>query len=206
MGSSRIITVGIMDQRLGQTNTLLVAAREPLNQLRALIDDIGFFERLADARRPLVRGNVFDSQDEIEIGLDGHIRVNGRRLWQIANVPAHLHRISEDIESGDAGRPGCSGHISGEDAHGGGFAGSVGAKETENFALIYCEGNVVNCCDVSRRTWSDFVLLSMRPSIIMMTTILVRMPSREKRWRSADSQTDLYTKNFVKGEMQMKIW
>ncbi len=46
---------GIMDQRLGQPNTLLVAAREPLDQLRALVDDIGFFERVGNALRPLIR-------------------------------------------------------------------------------------------------------------------------------------------------------
>ncbi len=42
--------VGIVHQRLGQAHALLVAARKPLDQLIALIGDVGFFERLGDAR------------------------------------------------------------------------------------------------------------------------------------------------------------
>ena len=35
------------------------------------------------------------------------------------------------------------GHVAGENAHGGGLARAVGAEETENFAFIYREGNVI---------------------------------------------------------------
>ena len=70
--------------------------------------------------------------------------IDGRSFGQIADVAADFHRIGEDVEAGDLGGAGGGGHEAGEDAHGGGLAGAVGAEETENFAFIYGERNVID--------------------------------------------------------------
>ena len=62
-------------------------------------------------------------------------------------MAAHIERVSEDIEPGDARCSGGSWHVPGQDAHGGGLPGAVGAEKSENFALVYSEGDVVDCCD-----------------------------------------------------------
>jgi hypothetical protein len=59
-------------------------------------------------------------------------------------VAAHVHGIVEDVEAGHARGARSCGHVARQDAHGGGLAGAIGAEETEDFAFIHGEGNVVH--------------------------------------------------------------
>jgi hypothetical protein len=59
-------------------------------------------------------------------------------------VAANVHGIGGDVETSDAGDAGRGGHKSGEDAHGGGFAGAIGAEKAEDFAFVHGEGNVID--------------------------------------------------------------
>ena len=59
--------VGIVDQSLRDAYALLVAARETLDQLVALVFQVGLFDRVGDAGGALVRRDVLDARDEIQI-------------------------------------------------------------------------------------------------------------------------------------------
>ena len=51
--------VGIVHQRLRQADALLVSAREPLDQLVALVGDVGFLQGVVDRARRAFRAGTF---------------------------------------------------------------------------------------------------------------------------------------------------
>ena len=65
--------LGIVHERLGQADALLISARQALDQLVALILDVRLLHGVVDAGFTLLRGNVFDAGDEVEISGDGHV-------------------------------------------------------------------------------------------------------------------------------------
>ena len=136
--------VGIVDQGLRQADALLIAAGEPLDQFVLLVHDVGLFQGVRDAFRALIRRNILDARDEIEIGPDGHIRIHGRIFGEVADVTPHFHGIVEHVEAGDARGARSGGHVAGQDAHGGGLPGAIGAEKTEDFTFIHRERNVVH--------------------------------------------------------------
>ena len=82
--------VRIVDQGLRQADALFVSARQPLDQLGALVAKIGFLDRVVHASAPPFRRNILDPQNEVEIGAHRHIGIERGRLGQIADVTAHL--------------------------------------------------------------------------------------------------------------------
>ena len=136
--------LGIMDQGLGQADALLITARKALDQVVALILNIGLDHSVLDARAALFRGNVFDASHEIEIGGNRHIQIQRRIFGQIPDALADLERVVEDIEARDLRAAAGSGQKAGQDTHGGGLAGAIGAQEPENLALVHHERHVID--------------------------------------------------------------
>src|SRR3989441_10020546 len=70
--------------------------------------------------------------DEAQVAGHRHVVVEGRALGQVADAAADLARLREDIEALDPDRAAGRRQEAGDDAHGGGLAGAVGAEEAED--------------------------------------------------------------------------
>ena len=143
--------IGIVDQGLGDSYALLIAAGEALDELVALVFEAGFFDGVLDAGFAFIGGDIFDARDEIEIRVHGHVRIERRIFWEITDAAADFDRIGVDIVAGYAGGAAGGGHEARQDAHRGGFAGAVGAEKTEDFAFIYFEGDMIDRGFVAER-------------------------------------------------------
>ncbi len=55
---------------------------------------------------------------------------------------ARLERVGDDVEAGDLGASARRRQVAGEDAHGGGLAGAVGAEKTEHLTAFDVKRNV----------------------------------------------------------------
>ena len=143
--------IGIVNQCLGDSYALLIAAGEALDELVALVFEAGFFDGVLDAAFRVYRRHIFYARDEIEIGVHGHVGIERRIFWEIADAAADFDRIGVDIEAGDACGAAGGGHEARQDAHRGGFPGAVGTEKTEDFALIYFEGDMIDRGFVAER-------------------------------------------------------
>ena len=85
----------------------------------------------------------------VEVLADGHVGIERRRLRQIAGMSLRLDRLIEDVEPGDLCAAVRGRHVAGEDAHRGGLARAIGAKESQDLALLDRETDVVYGCDAA---------------------------------------------------------
>ena len=82
--------------------------------------------------------------DKIQVLGDFHLRVERRSFGQVADAPFHLHGVFQHVKTGDVGRALRRRQEAGEDAHGGGLPGAVGAEEADDLAFFHLEGDVVH--------------------------------------------------------------
>jgi hypothetical protein len=52
--------------------------------------------------------------------------------------------VGENVVAANGGHPGRRGHISGQNAHSGGFAGPIGTEKAEDFAFANVEAYIAN--------------------------------------------------------------
>src|SRR5262249_51490156 len=76
-------------------------------------------------------------QSRAKLQVLGHaeLAVERATLRHVPDPPADGDRVGEDIEPGDAGAAAGGGEVAGQDAHGGGLAGPVGAEKPDDAAL-----------------------------------------------------------------------
>ncbi len=139
--------LGVVQQRLRQTDTLFV----PLRQARAVaighVINMGLAHRALDLRLALGlvhRGRQLQLGDKGQILLHRHVGVQGRRFRQVPDAAFRLDRLRKHIKPGDRRRAIGGRHVPGQHAHGRGFAGSVGSEKSKNFALFHTEADIVN--------------------------------------------------------------
>ena len=85
----------------------------------------------------------FSCADEVEVFVDLHFRVEGRRFGQVADALLDFEGLFEDVEAGHVGRAGGGREEAGEDAHGGGLPGAVRPEEAHDLPFFHFEGDVV---------------------------------------------------------------
>ena len=82
--------------------------------------------------------------DESEVLSNLHFRVKRGRFRKVADAPLHFHGLLEDVEAGHVGGAIGGRKKAGEDAHGGGFPGAVGAQETHDLPLLNFKRDVIH--------------------------------------------------------------
>src|SRR4029079_12130196 len=82
--------------------------------------------------------------DEAKQPLRRHLGVKGSALGQITEPLSGFLGVILNIEAGDARPPGIRLEKARDQAHGGGLAGPVGAKETQDFTTRHIERDAVD--------------------------------------------------------------
>ena len=126
---------GITDQSLGQAYALAVTMGQVAHQFAAHIVQARAVDEVIQVGLLAARWHFLDFSHEIQVRLDPLVGVQGHVLWHEADAPAHGNGVGHDIVASDMGRTAAGGQRTGQDFHGGGFAGPVGAQEADNFAL-----------------------------------------------------------------------
>ncbi len=131
----------LKEQGLGQSYPLSQALRQISDEALCAISEMDRFQNLVD---PFVQ--IFHSAQRAHEGQvieDRHFRIERDRLRQVADALANLQRLVDDVKSGDAGRSRGRRHISGQDAHSRGFAGTIGTQKTDDLTLLGVEADAL---------------------------------------------------------------
>src|SRR3990172_7251866 len=94
---------GVVQQCLGDPDPLPIPARERADQHPLDINDPTLLHDLANAAPPLPSFQPLDLGDELQVGGHFHVGVEWHSLRQIADSPADLKGIGEDVVPGNSG-------------------------------------------------------------------------------------------------------
>ncbi len=125
-----------MDDRLRNADPLPEAERQRRDEVVAHRRQL---ERLFDTvRRPprLRARNSPQARREDQVLVDGHLAVEGRRLGEVSDAPAHLVRCLDDVEAVHLDGARRRQEIAREDAKRRGLAGPVQAEEAHDLAAF----------------------------------------------------------------------
>src|SRR5690606_13311334 len=75
---------------------------------------------------------------------DAHGAVSGLALGQLAHLPFVMENLGTDVETADGSATAVRRQKAGEHLHGGGLAGTVGAKKAQDFPRLYLKGQIVH--------------------------------------------------------------
>ncbi len=137
--------VGIVDERLGQSDAPHHSFGELADRSPSRVSEADHFEELCDARAAHRRGEVEKFAVEVERFLGGQIGVEIGFLGEIAHARLGLHIarvLSQNAEGALGGVEEAEQHLDG-----GAFAGAVWAEEAEDFAPPHFEGDLLHCGD-----------------------------------------------------------
>jgi hypothetical protein len=129
---------------LGQAHALPVALGQPADHRLADVPHAALLHRVVDAGLALGLGDALDLGAEVQERVHVHVRVEGRRLGDVADAPLHLQRLLEDVVARDPRRALGRGEVAGEDPHRRRLPGAVGAQEAEDLALVHAERDAVH--------------------------------------------------------------
>src|SRR5439155_14885702 len=95
---------------------------------------VGEFLDVLDDLPPVVAVQAVGAGEEVEVFVDRNVAVVGQRVGDVTDEAVGLLRLLDDADAVDVGVAGGGLLEGGEDAHGGGLAGAVGADEAEDLA------------------------------------------------------------------------
>jgi hypothetical protein len=87
---------------------------------------------------------LIDAAIEEEVFGDGEVGIEGEFLGHVSDAALDGFGIANNVKAEDRGRTGRGFEDAAEHADDGGFTGAVGAEQTEDFAALDGEGDVVN--------------------------------------------------------------
>ncbi len=93
-------------------------------------------EQLVAARVGGLAIEMVQAGDELEVFGGGEAVVERRSLRHVADTSLHVDRLLDDVEAGNPRATARRPDHAGEDLDGGGFAGAVGAQETQDLARL----------------------------------------------------------------------
>jgi hypothetical protein len=137
----------VVDDGLREADALPVALRQLAAMPVLHVVHVGLLHRVVDAHGAFGLGRLveFDLGDERQVLPDGHVRVERRRLGQVAGAAFGFERVGEDVETRHDGLALGCGHVAGDDPHGRGFPRAIRPEEPEDFAFLNAEADVVDC-------------------------------------------------------------
>ena len=137
--------VWIVNNRLRQTHPLAVAFGEFAQKLVLHIGHKATLAYIIHALFKFRAGKALELAHEAQVFGCLHLRIKRRSFGQIADSLLHLERLCENIEACDRRGAGGGRKEAGENAHGGCLPRAIGAKEANDLALFYGEGDVIDC-------------------------------------------------------------
>src|SRR5690606_30634493 len=131
--------LGIVEQGGGQAHPLPIA----LGELPDLFVGLGIQAGGPDDLLDPAFGDPICLGVEFQVFPDVHIQIQGVVLRQVADAPLYLPWGSFHIKTVDLCLSAVRFVVGGQNAHQGGFSGSIGPQKTHDLPLFYGEGNVV---------------------------------------------------------------
>ena len=136
--------VGGADQRAGEAQFLLHAARElacgPVGKAR----HVGHFEHAGEAVAARVHRHAVQVGVEVEVFLHAQVFVETEALGHVADPVLHLLGVAGDVDAQHAERAAIRCHQPGEHAHQGRLASAVRPDQRGQFALAHREREPVD--------------------------------------------------------------
>jgi len=136
--------VRVVQHGLRQADALAIAFRQLADQLPGHIGQATAAADFLDAPEDAVAAHAVHVGCELEVFEDGHVLVKGCVLREIADVPANLQRLVEDVVPCDLGATRGGRQKARQDLHRRGFSGAVWPKKAQDLSLVHVEGHVVH--------------------------------------------------------------
>ena len=125
-----------MNQRLGQAEPLLHAARKAIDEIVALVGQVEQLQHIANDLLSSIAGDLIRHGEEIQKLPDFHAVVNAEIVGHVADAAAHAERITRHTVAIDRAFATRGLEQRGQEADRGAFAGAVGADEAEHFTRV----------------------------------------------------------------------
>ena len=106
-------------------------------------------ENFVDARPEFAAGDLFEAAAKIEILRDAHVFRERIVFRHVADLALDIVRLSCDGQAADPDTAGRRRQVTGEDAHGGRFTGTVGSEKADDFAARHGETDIGDRSDPS---------------------------------------------------------
>jgi hypothetical protein len=139
-----------MHDGAAQGQALFQAAGQQPCDGGAPVDETRHAQHVFFALRTQMLGNVVNPAEEIDVLFHGEVVIERELLRHVADIPADLFRILGHVEARHRAPAGSGRQEAAEHADDGGLAGAVRPQETEDFALLHLEGNVVHGHEVAK--------------------------------------------------------
>src|SRR5262249_22621837 len=134
----------VVDHGVGQADALAVPLGQRADEAAAHLADATAVQAGVDTALALLALDALEGGAVGEVLLDAHFGIQRHALRQVTDVLAHLHRLVQDVVSGDDGAAGGRREVGGEDAHDRRLAGAVVAEQPDNFVAPDLETDVGN--------------------------------------------------------------
>ena len=131
-----------MDKCSGQAETLFHSPAERVDLGFAAFSEVNQLQQLGRDPPAAAAGHAMASGIELEVLLSGQPVVDAEEVGHVADQRPHRCRVLADRDAADRGPTSIRRCQGGEDADGGGLAGSVGPDEAEDLALGHAEADI----------------------------------------------------------------
>ena len=135
---------GLGEDGLGDADALAEAFGEFADDAVAFASEVADFHDFGDARGEAAAGEFLEASAIVEVFGDAHVLGERVVFGHVTDEAFDFLRARGDGDAVDERDAGGGWEVAGEDAHGGGFAGAVGAEEAEDFAAPHGEAEVVD--------------------------------------------------------------
>ena len=124
----------VVDERFGQAEPLLHAARQAVDEVVALVREVEQLQHVADDGFAAAARNLVGDGEEVQELPDLHAVVDAEVVGHVADALADADRVARDAVAVDGAFAGGGPEQRGEEANRGALAGAVGADEAEHLA------------------------------------------------------------------------
>ena len=139
----------LVEDGLRHPHALAVAAGQGGDGDSPLGGQLGALQGLADRRRPVLGPDPMERGLVIQVVDDGHLRVEGAVLRQIADAPLNGAAVGGDVQPVDADAARVRLKEAGEHLHDGGLARPVVAEQADDFAATDIERDIVHRAQIA---------------------------------------------------------
>ena len=133
-----------MDDGLGEAGAMTIAFGEGVHALETDRFEEAHFDDVVDGRGAGVAAQAAQFGAKVEESLHRHVGVSRGVFREVAEEAFGGDRIGGDVKAAHGNLAGAGGNEAGDHAHGGGFAGAVGAEKSEHFPPLDGKGNIID--------------------------------------------------------------
>ena len=135
---------GVVNERLRETGAVAVTFGKSVDCLLGDGLQEAGLDHFLDRFLLSLAGETAHFGNPLQEAGHGHVVVERSGLGEVADLAFGLFGVVDHGDAADFDAAGGGGEEAGDHAHGGGLSGSIGSEESEDFALVDGEGQVVD--------------------------------------------------------------